>query len=264
MTNFATTLTAFELTMHQALQIQEVLRIIFAHFFLPGTPPTTSDLHSLARTCRAFKEPALDLLWKELQDLSPLARCLPEVSYQISTHKVRQLQVLTIAHCLTANVPCFLHHFTTQYSFSRPLTQTEWDILQGYARRIRSVWDFQSRVDKNFLKALLRTGHSFRTSAACVVNIQLNLCICCSFPSRLSLPSPSTSRTETGSAMLSGPFLSYPQVSEILLSARIGLISRSAEWPRVVSVGGETCRLWLVTKSHWIWTLSCICLACLR
>ena len=39
-----------------------------------------SDLASLARTCRVFKESALDVLWRALIDMSPLARCLPEAS----------------------------------------------------------------------------------------------------------------------------------------------------------------------------------------
>ncbi|KAF8434139.1 hypothetical protein L210DRAFT_3485675, partial [Boletus edulis BED1] len=72
-----------------------------------------SDLVALARTCRAFKEPALDILWEQLDDLSPIARCLPEASHRESRNKY--------------------------YSFRRSLTRIEWDILQSYARRIRSI-----------------------------------------------------------------------------------------------------------------------------
>ena len=56
--------------MHHALEIQEILSNIFGCCY-------PSDLPSLARTCRAFKEPALDVLWEELVNLSPLAQCLP-------------------------------------------------------------------------------------------------------------------------------------------------------------------------------------------
>ncbi|KAF8550069.1 hypothetical protein OG21DRAFT_1469182 [Imleria badia] len=72
--------------MHHALEIQEILLNIFGHCH-------PDDLPSLARTCRGFKEPALDVLWEELDNLSPLVRCLPEASHQLSPDKVRRFQV---------------------------------------------------------------------------------------------------------------------------------------------------------------------------
>ncbi|KAF8142030.1 hypothetical protein EV363DRAFT_1150353 [Boletus edulis] len=96
--------------MHHALQLQEILLNIFGHHY-PGLD--TSDLAALARTCRAFKEPALDVLWEDLNDLSPLLRCVPEASRQISSGL---------------------------YGIRRPLTQIEWDILRSYTRRIRSIF----------------------------------------------------------------------------------------------------------------------------
>ena len=77
--------------MHHALQIQEILLLIFYHC---RHSRVTSDLPALARTCRAFKEPALDVLWEELDDPSPLARCLPEAScYLQISDNVRWFQV---------------------------------------------------------------------------------------------------------------------------------------------------------------------------
>lgn len=78
--------------MHHALELDEILLNIFAYCNPPGfknskyLPPlsATADLVALARTCRIFKEPALDILWSELSDLAPLARCLPEISYQLA------------------------------------------------------------------------------------------------------------------------------------------------------------------------------------
>ncbi|KAF8439362.1 hypothetical protein L210DRAFT_984946 [Boletus edulis BED1] len=78
-------------------------------------------LASLARTRCAFKEPALNLLWEELRILTPLARCLPEASH-------------------------FKNHENV-YSFNRPLKQTEWDTLQSYTRRIRSILHAYSGLD---------------------------------------------------------------------------------------------------------------------
>jgi hypothetical protein len=37
-----------------------------------------STIAALASTCRAFKEPALDVLWKDITGFKPLLLCLPE------------------------------------------------------------------------------------------------------------------------------------------------------------------------------------------
>lgn len=74
--------------MHRALELDEILLNIFGHCDQPFFKDFRHwrsfnvgvDLFALATTCRMFKEPALDVLWAELPDLSPLARCLPEVS----------------------------------------------------------------------------------------------------------------------------------------------------------------------------------------
>ena len=74
--------------MHPALRLEEILLNIFGHCHSRTTinrqrPPRRgiADLAVLARTCRTFKEPALDVLWTELVNLSPLARCLPKASH---------------------------------------------------------------------------------------------------------------------------------------------------------------------------------------
>ena len=75
--------------MHPALRLEEILLNVFGQLYSPTTinrlrpPRATVDLAVLARTCRTFKEPALDVLWTELVNLSPLARCLPEASHRI-------------------------------------------------------------------------------------------------------------------------------------------------------------------------------------
>ncbi|KAF8441727.1 hypothetical protein L210DRAFT_441019 [Boletus edulis BED1] len=109
--------------MPRTLEIQEILLNVFGHC------DSRADLPSLARTCRAFKEPALDVLWEELPSLSPLTRCLPEASNQLSPNDRRR-------------------------SFSRPLTGTEWDILQSYTRRIRRISDFRWGIDEKSIEIL--------------------------------------------------------------------------------------------------------------
>ncbi|KAF8555293.1 hypothetical protein OG21DRAFT_1438864, partial [Imleria badia] len=107
--------------MHHALEIQEILLNIFSYCRLPTWQSPASDLPALARTCHAFKEPALDVLWEKLVDPSPLAKCLPDASHYSKADKY--------------------------YSFSRSLTQIEWEILRSYTRRIRSMADNRHRLD---------------------------------------------------------------------------------------------------------------------
>ncbi|KAF8549980.1 hypothetical protein OG21DRAFT_1447173 [Imleria badia] len=121
--------------MHHALQIQEILLNLFDHCHGPHGMRETADLPALARTCRAFKEPALDVLWKWLFDPSPLARCLPEASHhsEISTPQRSR----------------------KRYSFSRSLTQVEWAILRSYSRRIRTMYDGSRTLDWESVKAFV-------------------------------------------------------------------------------------------------------------
>ncbi|KAF8124903.1 hypothetical protein EV363DRAFT_1586640 [Boletus edulis] len=117
--------------MHHALEIEEILLNIFHRCYSRHDGIDKSDLASLARICRAFKEPALDVLWKELDDLSPLTQCIPDASHQLSPNNRTR-------------------------SFSRPLTQTEWDTLQRYTRRICRVMDFGSGLDEKSIEILLK------------------------------------------------------------------------------------------------------------
>lgn len=59
--------------MHQVLKIVEVQLQIFENLMLMCEEPTVARL---ARTCRAFEETALDLLWEVQRDLWPLLECV--------------------------------------------------------------------------------------------------------------------------------------------------------------------------------------------
>ncbi|KAG1725942.1 hypothetical protein EDB19DRAFT_252415 [Suillus lakei] len=70
--------------MHQALFVSDVLLDIFAHVNnLSSTasstgqrPSSWTSLASLAATCKAFHEPAMDLLWAKVDSLVPLLGCV--------------------------------------------------------------------------------------------------------------------------------------------------------------------------------------------
>ncbi|KAG9316176.1 hypothetical protein JVU11DRAFT_2197 [Chiua virens] len=112
--------------MQHALCIQEILLNIFGHCCPPESHWTidkckfTADLATLARTCRTFKEPALDVLWSELVDLTPLPRCVPQ--------------------CYSVSHGC--------YSFKIRLDETEWPILRSYTRRI---WHIRGHANSKWL-----------------------------------------------------------------------------------------------------------------
>ena len=60
-------------SMHRCLNIVELQSQIFeycAHFGL-------KSVAVLAQTCRAFHESALEILWRELEDISPFIKMLP-------------------------------------------------------------------------------------------------------------------------------------------------------------------------------------------
>ncbi|KAI6141362.1 hypothetical protein EDD17DRAFT_1666438 [Pisolithus thermaeus] len=45
------------------------------------------DIARFARTCKAFKDPALDFLWRTQPSLSPLIMCLPGHSWTVKRAK---------------------------------------------------------------------------------------------------------------------------------------------------------------------------------
>jgi len=62
--------------MHICLLPVEILLDIFASIDL-DSPDFESTVAVLARTCRKFKEPALDILWRDVAGFKPLIPYLP-------------------------------------------------------------------------------------------------------------------------------------------------------------------------------------------
>jgi hypothetical protein len=54
------------------MSISEIVSLIFAEFH----PECKGTLSSLARTCKALQQPALDLLWHHQDGLIPLLKCM--------------------------------------------------------------------------------------------------------------------------------------------------------------------------------------------
>ncbi|KAG8221424.1 hypothetical protein J3R82DRAFT_1612 [Butyriboletus roseoflavus] len=105
--------------MHICLTIDEILTIVFQHAFIISKPEPKSrefrdrrTLARLARTCRCFLEPALDVLYYEINDLLWLIKCMPDDLWVVNGKRL---------------------------SFNRPMQQSDWDIFLRYARRVRSL-----------------------------------------------------------------------------------------------------------------------------
>ena len=69
--------------MHHTLRISEVLSHIFDYALLTPDDGRLSALRSLALTCKAFEDPALTILWRNMVSLVPLVKCLPEELWEI-------------------------------------------------------------------------------------------------------------------------------------------------------------------------------------
>lgn len=61
--------------MHLCLSIAELVEAIAQNI------EQNTDLVTMALICRAFYEPAMNMLWKELDGLEPIFCCLPESVY---------------------------------------------------------------------------------------------------------------------------------------------------------------------------------------
>ncbi|RPD77671.1 hypothetical protein L226DRAFT_328883 [Lentinus tigrinus ALCF2SS1-7] len=92
--------------MHRALLIQEITCRICS------LANDLSSLAMLARTCKDTHEPAICVLWEEVQDLAPLVQCFPHDSWSV---------------------------VETELTFTRPLASEDWDRFLHYSRHIRNL-----------------------------------------------------------------------------------------------------------------------------
>ncbi|KAG2072395.1 hypothetical protein BDR04DRAFT_1096608 [Suillus decipiens] len=129
--------------MHVCLLPTEILLHIFTIHYQNGydrlPPVLLAQLAVLARTCRKFKEPALDILWKHLQGFRPLFSCLLEGACDRDE--------------------------TGKLTLQRPPLAGEWGSLHQYARRVHSLtvnYYELDAIDNHIMQALMSA--SFFTS----------------------------------------------------------------------------------------------------
>ncbi|KAH7926845.1 hypothetical protein BV22DRAFT_1045792 [Leucogyrophana mollusca] len=88
-------------------------------------------LAALARTCRDFSEPALDILWARLDTLEPLVRCFPDSVWSVSDEGVIDLE--------------------------EPILAVAWHEFRRHARRVHALGRASSlfgNMSKDFIIAL--------------------------------------------------------------------------------------------------------------
>ncbi|KDQ57885.1 hypothetical protein JAAARDRAFT_206673 [Jaapia argillacea MUCL 33604] len=115
--------------MHAALLVAEIFRIIVDEAYLLDP----AHCASLARTCRAFTDIALDALWAYQYNLAPLIMTMPSDLWteEITTEGLSYLR------------------------FIRSNRSSDWERFDFYARRIRSFGDDQPFIEDIFPRACI-------------------------------------------------------------------------------------------------------------
>ncbi|KAJ7134060.1 hypothetical protein C8R43DRAFT_639991 [Mycena crocata] len=97
--------------MHRALHIPELIEMICESLQAQEYSRTgVGDLHALARTCKFFLNPSLNVMWRKQYDLRNLVDCMPSDLWESSD--------------------------STECQLRRPINDTDWERFFVYASRI--------------------------------------------------------------------------------------------------------------------------------
>ncbi|KAJ6456583.1 hypothetical protein C8R47DRAFT_1029277 [Mycena vitilis] len=122
--------------MHRALRIPEIVGLVCDHLeYIYITHDGPNDFATLARTCKSFHDPALDVLWRRQNTLANVLKCLPsDVWEEMPDVKPPQLPAVR---------------------FVKTPQPADWTRPLNYAHRIRRL---------TLLPARRRAVHDFPTS----------------------------------------------------------------------------------------------------
>ncbi|KAK7045210.1 hypothetical protein R3P38DRAFT_2883052 [Favolaschia claudopus] len=149
--------------MHRCLEIQELVRLIFesltpiqlgvrVHNGEKLWKEQLQQVLNLAITCRAFSEPALDLLWKRQDTLFNLLKTFPPSLWEVQVQDSED----------------FDEDSEAAFKFCGTIQSSHWDRTQFYARRISSMQ--LNCVPLDVLDALSRAAPA--DSACLLPNVQ--------------------------------------------------------------------------------------------
>ncbi|KAI0740561.1 hypothetical protein C8Q76DRAFT_608386 [Earliella scabrosa] len=123
--------------MHRCLHTPDIFNLIleFVSLLLWDDDPYHGHDHyyssnpvlaALARTCRTFLEPTLDVMWRSQLTVGPLVRTLPSDAIQEEVRIVGPVSIYDIVR------------------ITRPLTTSDWERFDYYARRVTSLGYFMT------------------------------------------------------------------------------------------------------------------------
>jgi hypothetical protein len=112
--------------MHSVLRIAELQHMIFAGCELKSLP-------SIARTCRAFHETALDVLWRDDIEIAVLLRVMPPDLWEEDDYGM----IVCALNALLRVLP--LQYSPPSQSFRRSITSADVVVFSKYAKRVYSL-----------------------------------------------------------------------------------------------------------------------------
>jgi hypothetical protein len=150
--------------MHRALCIPEVVMAVVQNFAMHKYDRELEDkrvLYALARTCRAFSEPALDCLWA-VPDLCDLALLMSEDIWKIYVVNVSEAAA-SIRRLVSARHICV-------YGRSSDSCTQDFSVPREFVTKIRLGDQFLRRARH---VRRLRVGHETITGEDCVVSMSV-------------------------------------------------------------------------------------------
>ncbi|KAF7305376.1 hypothetical protein HMN09_00789800 [Mycena chlorophos] len=130
--------------MHYCLRIPEIRSAVFWQLAPDSSgiegwipPDVRRDLAALARTCKAFSDGALDVLWSRQTTLVPFMKCLPPDAWEAFEDEVVSADPAEGIEAITVG----------SVRLTRPIEHEEWRRPLAYAFRVRNLLiDFKDRV----------------------------------------------------------------------------------------------------------------------
>jgi hypothetical protein len=137
--------------MHHCLFITEILYLICEEIW-SGAEQRHKTLATMARCCRAFEAPALDVLWRAQDSLQPLLACLPADIWQ------ERDGVRCLVRCNGVDSVGRQKYSPSQSRAVNPADMIRFD---RYAKRINMLTVTLSKSMADIMETLSRTGSLF-------------------------------------------------------------------------------------------------------
>ncbi|KAJ7178291.1 hypothetical protein C8R46DRAFT_1076269, partial [Mycena filopes] len=102
--------------MHRCWEIPELVEHIFSNFTTVKYSGNRKELARLGRTCKSLGGPALDGLWRQVDDLMAILKCMPSDLFTLSKNP---------------------NSYESTVKFLRPIVPSDWDRAAIYLPRVK-------------------------------------------------------------------------------------------------------------------------------